>query len=508
MDARDGARAARGGLVALLTGLLVAFAALLAYQPVLANFFHPIDDPLVIWCADRGEDPTPHFRPLYLVWNALLLAIFGTVPFGWYATGLLVHVASALAIAHLAWRVAASRIQAAAAGLAFAVFYSPHEAVLWVSANCGLLAVLAVLLAGTAWFVVVDPAAGPPGRRRLTYALALLALMLAMGFKEDCVLAGPLFLGLHLARNGWRSVLRRRSLLLYAVPAALAVLYLRLALQPSLWADRLGVGQYRFAPALLPELLQSLAWLFWPRRVDAASWTMASAGVGLAVLAGVALAGIRVRRRFPLVLLGLGLTICGLLPVLPGPFAIPGSRYAYPASIGAALLLAGLFGILWSWRPGAVWRTALVLAGLAWSTGNGLSIRAVEGWRFDRACARLERMVESSRPAMSLPEATVVGPALFNAHDYMLSLALWCGVADRDLSIEWASAGEELLARLAPGGDLDPRVHAVFGVQPDGEVVRLGSAGGALAEQWAAMARDHDERGLGRTVAVLRRRRP
>ena len=97
-----------------------------------------------------GFDPTPHFRPLYAISNARLFELFGTEPAGWYLCGLLVHAANACLVAYLAGRVSGRALVGFAAGVAFAAFYSPNEAVAWVSANLGLFCVFFVLLGGAA----------------------------------------------------------------------------------------------------------------------------------------------------------------------------------------------------------------------------------------------------------------------------------------------------------------------------------------------------------------------
>ena len=489
---------ARGGVT-----VLIVLATCLTYWPVLDNFFSPIDDPLVLWSAQQGIDPSPHFRPLYPVWNEFLLRLFGLQPFGWYLTGLLAHIAGALLVASLVGEIARSRFQGAVAGLVFGLFYSPHQVVLWISANCGLLAVLCLLLGARCWLVFLASGAKRTFRGALAYSGAMVFLVAAMGFKEDCVFAGPLFLALDLSRNGWHGFTRFRALLKYAIPATLAVIYLSLAFRPSLWADAPGVGEYTVSAEMVPRLFQNFAWLFWPRAAEPTTWTPASMVIGLFLALALATAGFRFSARLPLLLPGLCLALAGMLPALPGPFAIAGTRYSYPASVGTAMILAALARSCWSARRQAVGRTLVVLGLGAWLAVNGLSIRSVENWRYERRGSGLQRMIESTRPLLELRHATLVSPAIYNAHDYQLSLVLWLGVPLRATSMDRVPYGPEFLQRLQAQADLDPALNPVFACNTEGELYRLASMANAPVALWEAQANEYEERGEGRSLFLI-----
>ena len=487
---------------------VVAFAAVVAgYHPVLDNFFFPVDDPTLIWSVQNGEPPTPHFRPLYTVWNRLLLALCGTEPGSWYAAGLLVHLASAFLVGHLGRRLTASDA-GVVAGVVFAALYSPNEAVLWVAANCGLCVVLFVLLAAVAWDAWLERG----GAAR--YLAALAALLVAMGFKEECVLAGPLFLALDAARNGWRRLLSLRHLRVYVPFALAAAAYLAVAFRPSLWEESGDVGEYGIGLGLVPELFQNVAWILWPRATEMADWGYPSAAVGAAVMAVALLFASRAKTEMGGRAAGVGVAVlvCAMLPVLPGPFAVAGTRYAYPGAIGVALVVGGMGAWVWA-RVGGLPRgsraaaRSLLAGGLAaWLAVQVLSLHSVERWRFEAKCDRLSTLVETSRALPDRPAgapAIVLGPAVRNAHDYVTALRVWLDLPPHRVSLAW----EELAGldtHLEFGGALDARLGNVFACQPSGEVAPLTSSSVAPWALWEEQAASHEERGRGRTIAAVR----
>lgn len=483
---------------------LLAGAIFLAYSSALDNFFFPLDDPLLLWSSARGIEATPHFRPLYSPWNGLLWTLFGLEPAGRYLAGMLGHWIGSILVVVLVQRLTGRWLQAAVTGVVFALFYGSHEVVLWIAANSTLLSVVPLVAAGIAWDVFLTTGGDRPIHRASAYVAALGFLVVSAGFKEDCVLAAPLFLGLDLLRNGWRGVLSVKAQLRYAPLAIFAATYLGLAFHPSLWADLPTVGRYEFHLALIPELFCNFAWLAWPRKLDTGGWTVTSVEIGLTMAVGIALAGWYWRRREPLLLLGLFIALLGMLPALPGPFPVAGSRYGYAGSIGAALMIGAGFGLLWKWRSGTGFRTLLVVTLLGWVAANGWSIHSTEQWRFGINCARLEKMVETSGPVAERAGSVVINPAVPNAHDYLYALLIWHGLERENVTTEMAPHGPQLFARLEPGGDLDPTVHAVYGCRGNGEVFRLHSPADALVEQWAAEASRREWYGKGHNVALVR----
>lgn len=482
--------------------LAVIAAAGLAYGPVLALFFQPIDDPLLLWSVRQGLDPTPHFRPLYAVWNGALEGLFGARPLGFYACGLAVHALCALGVATLAGWIARGARAALVAGIAFACFYSPNEAVCWIAANCGLLCVLCVIAGGVAWSAFLDERGRRPVRARAAYVVALVALALAMGFKEDCVLAGALFLGLDLARDGLRGWSVKR-VAPYALPALLALFYLRAALRPELWSERASVGQYAASWELVPKALQNLALLFWPRAtyVEGVAPRLVFAGAGLALFA---LFWLRRGEGARLARLGIALALFGLLPALPGRFPIAGTRYAYPAAVGAALFVAGAFEGTWTSLAKRPARLALAAGLVGWIALECLALRSVLDWRYAARSERLRRMVESSRALLDARPALVVGPQVLNAHDYFLALCLWLEVPRGSVSGDALAFDDALAERFAAGAELDPRRSALFACRRDGELFRLRSAAELPWDAWRELADEREHFGEGRTLPTVR----
>lgn len=483
---------------------LLAAAVWLAYSSVLDNFFFYIDDPTLLWSSARWIPATPHFRLLYTPWNHLLWAGFGLEPFGWYLVGMVAHVVGATLLAVLVRRLTGSWLRAAVTALLFALFYGSHEVVFWIAANSTLMSVVLLIAAALSWDVFLTSEAERPVRRGAAYAAAFVLLVLSAGFKEDCVLGGPLFLGLDLLRNGRRGVLSWEALRRYAPFALFAAVYLGYAFQPGLWADLPTVGRYELELVLIPELFRNFAWLAWPRHFDPDTLGWVSSLVGLLLAAAIGIAGWHWRRREPLVLFGLAVALLGMLPALPGPFPIAGSRYGYAGSIGASLILGTVFAALWRWRSAATWRALLLGGTLGWLAANGYSIHSTEEWRFGANCARLERMVATSGPVVEQAGTSVIYPVTPNSHDYVHALCLWHGLEPRDVESERIPHGTRLLERLRPGGDLDPTTHRVFACRKSGEVFRMHSPADALVALWAEEAARRQREGKSDTLPLVR----
>jgi hypothetical protein len=119
-----------------VTAVAIVLVVLAAYGGVLDNYFHEIDDSMHVWGAANGVYPSSLFRPLHFSWNRLLLFAFGTAPAGWYAAGLALHALNAMLAAGVVRNATGSARSGAVAGLAFAAFYSGHQAALWIPARC------------------------------------------------------------------------------------------------------------------------------------------------------------------------------------------------------------------------------------------------------------------------------------------------------------------------------------------------------------------------------------
>ncbi|WP_145192252.1 hypothetical protein [Planctomycetes bacterium Pla163] len=398
---------------------------LAAYGATLGAWFHPIDDALHIAGVVDGVYPSPHLRPAHFAWNRALMWAFGLDAGAWHAASLALHAVTAVLVGTIARRVGLSRSSSVVATAVFASLYAPNEVVAWVAAACGLLSVFFVALCGCAWIGYLS-ARGSGVRSWIWYAVAVAALVAATASKEDSVLAGPLLFGIQVVREGWRSSLTPRSLAAYVPFAVVGGLYLSLAFDPSLWADRPGVGGYAFTWGLVPRAAANLAVLPYPRRVpmdDAPGWML---WAGLALIVGVLAVGLRARsdeaRQSPRALaLGLVLALFGLLPVLPGPWgAVAASRYSYPSVVGVALMAAACFHWGVSGRS-FVPRAAVFLMALGWVALHTWSVRSTLAWRFVRPSVEFQNLVEQTFETLEAsPRAAVlfVAPPLWNPLDH------------------------------------------------------------------------------------------
>jgi hypothetical protein len=359
----------------------------------------------------QDKYPINHPRPAHFAWNRALYSLFGTNASAWHAAGLALHFASALLLWILARSVGTSRIAALGGACVFAALHAPLSAVAWISAVSGPLVVFFVLSSGVCWWRHLS--ADSARARWAWYTAALLALLGAALSKEDCVLAGPLLIGLHVVHSGWRAFLRPRALSSYAPFALVGALYLAIAFDPTIWSDRPGVGEYRFSLALIPRAFTNLTVLAWPRHVVtgvAPTWMLPVGVAAFATLVALARSGHARWQR--LVWLGLATTLFGLLPVLPGPWeAVAASRLGYPSAIGVGLIVAGLADGACAFSPRVGGRLAFV--GLVlFCTVHAWSVRSTVAWRFTDASHDYDRLMSATFRAL---DSSATGSVLFIA---------------------------------------------------------------------------------------------
>ena len=457
-----------GALLAVLT-LAVA----LAYGAVLSNGFSEVDDPSLLDRVRNGLPVTPHFRPLYPAWNTLLFRLFGLNAWPYYAAGIALHIASAFACALLVGRLTASAVGAFTAGLVFALFYSPHQVVLWIAANCGLLSVAFVLLAGLLWHEHVTTNARP------AQVLALLASAAAMASKEDAVVLAPLLLGIDLCVHGRRALALRTLARRYTPFVVLGVAYLAIALRPSLWAHRPGVG-YELDPGLAAELLGNLALLFAIGQRHPAETSAAAVGAGALLVAVLSAAAIRLRGSRGVIGTGLAVALFALAPALPGPFPIAGSRYAYPASIGVAFLAGGIAASFARWSgtqtAGRALRPAAAVVLAAWLLAQAAAIRSIERWRYQRNCERFRGLIESTREIALAErghssEVWVLAPDIWNPVDFECGVRLFLEDLVAPAGLEWLAVDDG--ARVLAALDATSGAAPAFTSAGDGRLERL-----------------------------------
>ncbi|MFO0983563.1 MAG: glycosyltransferase family 39 protein [Planctomycetota bacterium] len=480
------------------TALIVLLVAI-TYAPILGSFFNEIDDASHLFGVTAGVDPSPHFRPLHFCWNELLCQLFGARPTPFYLASMLLHAINATLVLVLVHGLVGKMLPAVVASSVFAGFYAPHQAVLWISASCGLLSMCFVLSA------CVAHVRYRAARRPRELLLCMLAAALAMASKEDAVILVPLVIAIDAALLGWRATIGRRVLLGH-VPLMLTTLsFLIVTLHPSLWAARPDVGRYAIDASIVPKLLRSFAWLFWPRPAAASNGSTAIALVGLALLIGLALLGVVMRGERNLFLIGLVTAAAGFLPILPGPFLLVGNRYAYPSAIGAAIMIGAIAERLWStarrWK-----RAALLLALFGFALVQVLAVHSIESWRYARRCARLFNLVQSTRAQLlgdSTEDAIVISPVIYNAQDYVHAVEVFLHWPPSQVSLESLPCDERVAERLAAGA-LDVAHHRVFACRGDGCLYRLHSVADAPLDSWRRLAREREQRGCGRTLAIAR----
>ncbi len=483
--------------------LAVAAAVFLAYYPALDNYFLEIDDALHLASARDGAYASPHFRPLHHLLFLGLYRLCGTHPAPYYAASLALHLCCALLLLRLVRLLTGECLAALIGALAFAVFYAPHEAVLWISANTTLLVAVFVLACVTSHVLHLQT-----GRLR-HFCASLVFMAGAMCSKEECVVLALFLPAVEAAWGGWRSLWRKASLLRYGAFALLAAAYLAVAFRPELWQEAGGVARYELGADLFPRLARSLGWLFWLRPFHEGAATAPCAlpaGVALAVCA--LLAARRMGAHGRLLLVGLAVALGGFLPLLPGPFEIVAKRYAYVSSIGAALMVAAVLAWLLQRVRARFGRGALLIAFLAWLALQMVAIHAVEGWRFERSCARFRGLMESTRAEVVGPAGgqggVVVSPIIWNVQDYLSGLYVILDLPRSVVSIEAVPWPDRFTERLLPGNDLDLAACRVFACRGDGLLRRLTAAKDAPVDWWNQQARDREKLGQGRTIALVR----
>lgn len=393
-------------LLPLLPALLLTW---YVYRDVASFGFVNYDDPLYVaqnprvtgglsppgiaWAFTSGEAGV--WIPVTRLSFQLDASLAGPGPAGFHRTNLALHLLNVGLVYLLALALTRSAAGAAVAAGFFGVHPVNVEAVAWVTARKDLL--MTTFLAGAALALLRARNAGQLTLVGLLAAAALLA-------KPAAVIAGPLLLltarlGSSRAeapsRDGTSRPWRPDAVLavaLVAAAGAVSLVAMRLAPAADLatrfhkpLAERTGealVGVFRY--------LGRLAWpadlaVRYPESAVATS-AMAAVGAGLGLLA-LGYLGYRLRRRWPVAVLGCGWFLLCLVPslgIVQGGQLPLSDRYAYVAAIGLWLALAAAVAGARS-RHRAAGIAVIAVAGLLVVAAVPVAARQAATWRDDES---------------------------------------------------------------------------------------------------------------------------
>lgn len=136
-----------------------------------------------------------YYRPTFVAWLILNFKIFGTSPFGWHLSNLLLHIGVCLLCFLLLRRWNVSQNTAFAISLIFAVHPVHTESVAWISGSPDLLFALSFL--GSLWFA--DKWA--TGKKSLDLIFAVALYVVSLGAKEVALLCVPVYFLIFAERN-------------------------------------------------------------------------------------------------------------------------------------------------------------------------------------------------------------------------------------------------------------------------------------------------------------------
>lgn len=335
---------------------------------------------------------------------------YGTGPWGYHLTNLLLHAANACLFFWVWFRLTGARGRSLAAAALWAVHPLRVESVAWVTERKDVLSGLFFFLALLAYAGY----ARRPGGRRL--ALVFAAMLSGLLSKATVVVLPALLLLLDYwplrrapvpwAPGAWKTWVRlvREKIPLFALSAAFAVLNLHTHVGGSgtlPWPQRVALMATNVWVYLRLTFWPARLAFFYPENDDVAVGPALAALAGLAALvAGLVWLG----RRKPYLPVGGLWFLVALLPVLRGirlGLAAYADRFTYLPSIGLAVALVWAAAEAWERRgaargfarhlPAAL--VAGLVAGLAW-----LSREQTRTWRdsetlFRRALAVTEKNV-------------------------------------------------------------------------------------------------------------------
>jgi len=397
-----------------------------------------------VWAQFAGG-PASFYRPLFLLWMRANFVLSGMAPWGWHFLSVLKHMAVAVLLGVLAWRLLRDRTAAWIAGALFAIHPAHTESVAWVTVPDPLMAagVLASILLYLRYRDFPYPHQRSPGdqpkrsrsksenvRPSIGWLVAASILYLAaLLAKETAIVTLGVLLVVALMSDRLIDIFRKMSLF---VAATLVYLLLRQhALGIWLSASTRHLPWRTVLLSLPATLWFYLKVLVWPIRSYAFGDPTETHGFslrtvllpGLAVGCAVALLGFglfwafRTARRdltaqeaagvHCSLVLGALLLILPLLPALNlnalNPEDYLHGRYAYLSTAGLMLLLATGWHLASSLRrPLLIGAASVAIAFLA------LTVSQETAWNDD-----LSVFAEGQRNA---PHNVFVGRNLTRAH--------------------------------------------------------------------------------------------
>jgi tetratricopeptide (TPR) repeat protein len=142
-----------------------------------------------VWAfkGDGSVAASNYWRPTFTAWHIINFRLFGTNPFGWHFSNLLLHSGVCVLSYALLRRWSFSAAAAFTVSLLFAIHPIHVESVAWISGSPDMLFALAFL--GSLWFVQ-DYAEGSQTR---SLVLTVILYAIALGAKEIGIVCLPVF---------------------------------------------------------------------------------------------------------------------------------------------------------------------------------------------------------------------------------------------------------------------------------------------------------------------------
>ena len=373
------------GLVAITAYLPALWAGFVADDFTMLRTVGGVADPFSSFGRnDLGEGGgAGHFyRPLWVLWNAAIVWVFGERAVAFHALNLLLFAVVAMEVWLLARRFLPWP-RALIAALFFALYPRHGESVAWVSGNTDLLAT--ALAMGSLLTLLA-----PDVRRRLSLAAAL-TVAAALVKESAFVLPVLAFLVLRLGRHAGTSHARE---LRWRGPVVMVAALLPVLLVRALVLG--GVGGYTEEPVTPRRVLASAASYLLatvtPPQLEVLRFpVLLTVPAALTALAAWALWQLRASRdaeRLRSVALGLAWFAVSLLPVLGQPLDVnnsTGERLRFLPSVGLAVALGALLPTPRGARRKVVLATAATVAALSclfsassWVTAGDIAERIAD----------------------------------------------------------------------------------------------------------------------------------